>query len=137
MQEDGVRFEEWPVVDPTVGKIGSTWYMYAGYSSSNGPAQIAIAKSTDGFTFKKDRIIDLGGNVPDIVKAPDGKMHLYYCKDGISRSASSDGVNWSDERVVLSPSNNQIMCDASVIKKSDGSWVMYYKVQEMSQKTGY
>lgn len=137
LQEDGTRFDEVDVVDPTVAKIGSTWFMYAGYNVSPGNAQILIAKSSDGLTFKKDRVIDLGGNVPDIVKAPDGKMHLYYCENGISRSASSDGVSWSDERVVLSPSNNQIMCDASVIKKSDGSWVMYYKVQDITQKTVY
>jgi len=137
LQEDGVRFDEVDVVDPTVAKIGSTWFMYAGYNVSPGNAQILIAKSSDGLTFKKDRVINLGGNVPDIIKGADGKMHLYYCENGISRSSSTDGINWSDERVALSPSNNQVMCDASVIQESDGSWVMYYKVQDMTQKSGY
>ncbi|MBI4713739.1 hypothetical protein HY771_00930 [Candidatus Uhrbacteria bacterium] len=136
LQEDGVRFEEWPVVDPTVAKIGSTWYMYAGYSVSGGSAQIAIAKSTDGLTFKKDRIIDLGGNVPDVIEAVDGKMHLYFCKNGISRVSSSDGLNWSDERSVISSGYSQIICDPSVIQTSKGDWALYYKVQEI-QSGGY
>jgi hypothetical protein len=131
LQEDGARFDEVDVVDPTVAKIGSTWFMYAGYNVPGESAQILIAKSLDGLTFKKDRVINLGGNVPDVIDALDGDAHLYYCKNGISRSSSSDGVTWSDERSVLSPGQNQIMCDPSVIKTSKGNWVMYYKIQEV------
>ncbi|MBI2475198.1 hypothetical protein HYV69_02100 [Candidatus Uhrbacteria bacterium] len=137
LQEDGARFDEVDVVDPTVAKIGLTWFMYAGYNVSPGNAQVLIAKSSDGLTFKKDRVIDLGGNVPDIIKADDGNMHLYFCKNGISRVSSTDGINWSDERLAVSAGYSQITCDPSVIKTSKGTWAMYYKVQDVQQKSGY
>lgn len=132
LQDDGIRFDDVPVVDPTVGKIGSVWYMYAGTMVPGKPAQIAIAKSIDGLAFTYVKSIDLGGNVPDIIQASDGKSHLYFCKEGIARAVSTDGLNWKDVRRVISVNKNEIICDPSVIQTQNGKWVMYYKVQKIT-----
>jgi hypothetical protein len=130
LQEDGTRFEDLPVIDPTALKIGGTWYLYMGYNPPGEEPSIVIATGVDGLSLEQQDVIDVGGNVPDTITADDGSYHLYYCGFGIDRATSTNGLDWSAGTSMLQPGQNEILCDPSVVKTKDGGFVMYYKVQQ-------
>lgn len=136
VEDPGIRFSHPQIYDPAVMDTGSGWWMFAGYNPESAPGsfpepKIVFAKSSDGLTFSRESVLDLGGNVPEIVKLDDGRYALYYCAmGGIAMATSSDGASWSSGATALSSDSGKITCDPSVIKMRDGRWVMYYKVQE-------
>src|SRR3989344_668976 len=128
LQEPGIRFQYQGVLDPAVIRFDGQWRMYMGDNSQGSPL-IIVANSSDGLNFAKEYELDLGGNVPEIVKLDNGQYALYFCKDGISYVTSSSGYVWSSAKQALSPEAQKIVCDPSIIKLQDGKWAMYYKTQ--------
>lgn len=130
LQEKGIRFQQpnLPLIDPAVIKMGNIWRMYVWYDAL-GTAKIITATSNDGLTFTREREFQVGGGVPEIVRLDSGNYALYFCRNGIEMTTSSDGLTWGTARVALSLSPSSIVCDPSVIKTKNGDWVMFYKKQ--------
>ncbi len=123
LQEEGVRFQYPNILDPSVIKIGESYFMYAWFGERPEDNTIIIAKSSDGLTFTEEKELKLGGGIPDIRKIGDREYGMFFCKDGgISMATSEDGLTWGSVRSIFKQA-----CDPTVEKSDDGRWVMYYK----------
>ncbi|OGL34694.1 hypothetical protein A3F65_03295 [Candidatus Saccharibacteria bacterium RIFCSPHIGHO2_12_FULL_47_16b] len=121
-EEQGVRFEYAQITDPDVIKIGATWFMYA----AQGSTQI-YATSSDGSSFTYKGVTRQKGSVSKTVALSDGKYRQFYCADGISSSATADGVSWTDEGVNLAVAG-KIICDPSPVQLAADNWLLVYKL---------
>src|SRR3989344_9516959 len=97
--------------------------------SNNPSGQVAEALA---FSWEKDsnqRIVD--GSVPFIHALKDGKVRLYYCKNGAILSAiSSDGLTFTKEQGIRIPPGTGFetqVCDPTIVDLPDGKMRMYYK----------
>ncbi len=99
--EPTLPWEAGQIASPSVlGYKGEVWLYYAT------PAGIALATSSDGFTFKKrDNPIFVrdtsvaweadAPHAPSVALFPDGKFHLFYGSGGaIGEAISADGVTF-------------------------------------------
>lgn len=122
-EEEGVRFEYEQITDPDVVKVGDHWFMYL----SQGP-RLIVTRSTDGLTFKFERIIREKGSVSNTVSIGDNRWRQFFCDRGISSATTNDGLNFTnDPGSRLEPNPSQIICDPAPEKIGD-EWLMYYKV---------
>lgn len=128
-QEDGVRFERQGIFDPDVEKVGDTWYMYGGDIEGN---KVIVATSTDGLTFTERGTAFQGGAVPD-VWYENGKWYLYTA--GIDIATSTDGLTFTSAgKRYEDRDRGGVTADPSVVKLSNGSYMMLYKVKPMTTK---
>ena len=131
IEEKGIRYQSVgeQITDPDVIKIGNKWYMYL----SKGPELIATV-SDDGNTFNFLQSIRSTGSVSKTVPTDNGQFRQYFCRNGISSATSADGLNWIDDSDIrIEQDSNQIVCDPSPVKINN-NWLMFYKVQELTQK---
>lgn len=67
-----------------------------------------------------------GGAVPDALILPSGTLRLYYCKGGVTRADSTDGL-------AFNPYGQSLLnggCDPTVVRLTNGTCRMYYKVAD-------
>lgn len=123
-EEDGNRLEMTKLwTDPDVVKIGSKWFMYLSEGSKN-----IIAISDDGITFTTEgKVVRTDGAISKTIPTDDGKYRQFYCKNGISSAVTADGLNFTNEIVSLESEDNEILCDPTPVKISEGNWLMIYK----------
>lgn len=122
-KESGDRFEYAQITDPDVIKIGSTWFMYA----AQGQTQV-YATATDGLSFSYKGVIRTNGSVSKTVSAGSGTYRQFYCAQGITSEASTDGITWQNPTPSLSSPAGKIICDPSPVQIDANSWLMVYKV---------
>ncbi|MBI5037639.1 MAG: exo-alpha-sialidase [Candidatus Kerfeldbacteria bacterium] len=121
-QEDGIRFERRGIFDPDVEKVGDTWYLYGGDVEGN---KVIVATSTDGLTFTERGVAFTGGAVPDVWHEND-QWYLYTA--GISIATSTDGLTFTPAGIRFEDRDlGNITADPSVIKLSEGSYLMLFK----------
>lgn len=130
LSEDGVNFVEEPgsryettsiVTDPDVIKISNKWFMYL----ADGRKQIATS-STDGDSFKLEKVVREEGSVSKTVPIGDGKYRQFFCEKGISSAVTTDGLNFKDEGSNLEGGPGQIICDPTPVKIGK-QWILFYK----------
>lgn len=95
-------------------------------------AQPEVITKTVSFSWKKDsdqRVVD--GSVPYVHTLKDGRVRLYYCKDGgILSAISKDGLTFTKEPGVRISSGTGFeahVCDPTVVDLPGGKMRMYYK----------
>ncbi|OWK68794.1 family 43 glycosylhydrolase [Pedobacter sp. AJM] len=124
--------------DPTVKKIGDTYYIYAttdGNGGGFGPSQVWTSKDFVNWTLQ-----DMNWPTthhywaPDATLGPDGKYYLYYCQpvEIFGASSASPVGPWTP---LLAPGKpivpnflvpNVITLDGQTFKDDDGKYYMYW-----------
>lgn len=136
LSNDGINFDnpqvafESPVLitDPDVFQANNDWRMFI----SEGQNLVLAISNDDGLTFKKDENFSWNkGGVCDTIKIG-SDYRTYFCgKDGIeSALGSENGKLLPEPGSRIGPDANQIVCDPSVIKLSNNSYLMFYKTQK-------
>ncbi len=128
VSRDGLTFvmEPYPrfqsdslITDPDVVQDRDTWWLYV-----TGHDGLVIASSTDGLVFQETGSSQ-NGTISGTVVLDDGTLRQYVCRQGgIGSQVSSDGVTWTPEEGLRLTGP---VCDPSVIREPDGSWLMVYK----------
>lgn len=137
---DGVNFENQqlafeassPATDPDVFQTEKDWRMFL----SVGRNIILTISADNGITFQKDDNFSWAdGGVPDTFKT-NNQYHTFYCGEGGIQSATGaeEGKLTKEQGVRLNAEEGQIVCDPSIIKISDGSYLMFYKTQIITQQ---
>lgn len=122
-QEEDVRFERQGVFDPDVNLFNETWYLYGGDFEGN---RVVFATSTDGLTFEEKGVAYEGGAVPDVFF----QNNTYYLfTAGIDIATSTNPSTFISSGQSFHDSSYQITADPSIIKISDGNYLMLYKVK--------
>lgn len=140
ISNDGVNFDnpqmafESPVLitDPDVFETSKDWRMFV----SEGTKLVLTVSTDGGITFKKDENFSWNkGGVCDTAKIGD-IFHTFYCGEGGIKSATGaeTGKLTTEDGVRLSADAGQIVCDPSIIKLEDGSYLMFYKTQEVKKQ---
>jgi hypothetical protein len=133
-EEPGVRYQAEGITDPDVAQLpDGTWRMYL----SRG-RQVLSAHSSDGLNFTADEGTrsDIGG-VPGSAVLPDGRVRLYVCGNGIVSLTSGDGLHFiPEDGVRIAASSGFLVCDPSVVRLSDGGWLMVYKRRRIEGAEG-
>lgn len=124
-QEDGVRFEEENIYDPSVIQVGDTWRLYVGKPDNQ---QVVSATSTDGLNFTREGVAYDGSSVPDAIYE-NGKYYLYTA--GIQIATSSDGASYAKTSSRFMSSSG-LTADPGVIKLGDNSYLMVYKTSDQT-----
>ncbi|MFH1236690.1 MAG: hypothetical protein V1685_07235 [Parcubacteria group bacterium] len=125
-QEDGVRFERQGIFDPDVEKVGDTWYLYGGDIEGN---KVIVATSTDGLIFTEKGVAFEGGAVPDVWV---GFETWFLFTAGIDIATSTDGLTFiSTGKRFEDRDRGGVTADPSVVKLSDGTYLMLYKVKPL------
>lgn len=134
---DGINFSQSQVVyqddtvitDPDVFKTGSDWRLLA----SKGMG-LDLAISTDkGVTFQKDSGFSWSkGGVSDTFNYG-GTYRTYVCDQAIKSATGGDKGSLILESGARIEEKDKAVCDPSVIQLPDQTYLMFYKVQEMSQ----
>jgi hypothetical protein len=121
--EEGARFQSDTIItDPDVVQAADgTWWLFVSQGSN-----LIVARSADGLTFEAVGESHNGG-VSGTVLLDDGTLRQYACspQGGIISQTSTDGVNWTVENGTRIPGR---VCDPSLIREADGSWLMVYKL---------
>jgi hypothetical protein len=120
-QEEGVRFAKNDIYDPFVLKDGSTWRLYVGQIAGN---SVVSATSTDGLTFTEEGTAYTGGAVP-FVQKEGGTYYLFTA--GINIASSTDGSKFTSTGKSFLSGSGKVTADPSVLKLSDGTYLMFYK----------
>ena len=139
---DGIHFTflgaavkpvESSVLDSTTIHINDTWHMYV--MTSEGVQKIWHLLSDDGITWEITEmtqfVIDGISYMPSNGIWIDGVFYLFMfnSETGDIRSQSTtDGYNWTvDKEVHIGPlDDGRAMMDATVIQRTDGSYLMVY-----------
>jgi hypothetical protein len=71
-------------------------------------------------------ITDLGGLAwaPDVI-AEGGAYYLFWSPHRLHRMVSTNGIDWTDRRVVLDPPFHRFFRDAAVMRVAPGQWLLY------------
>jgi len=135
---DGINFEsprevfsEENITDPDVFKTTKDWRLFV----SKGMALDLAISTDDGTTFTKqnDFLWNSGGvsGTADI----SGTLRTYYCgQGGIASATGAETGKLTAEPGTRVEEQNKIVCDPSVIELPDNTFLMFYKVQELTQK---
>ncbi|MFH0952252.1 MAG: hypothetical protein V1838_03620, partial [Patescibacteria group bacterium] len=123
-QEEGYRYAQEGIFDPSVIKYGDTYRMYVG--DANGQ-NVYLATSTDGLNFTKVGIAYSGGAIPEVIYA----FETYFLfTGGINIASSNDGVIFTSLPDRFESTINPLTADPSVIVLDDGTYLMFYKTRE-------
>lgn len=135
---DGINFEsvsevfaEENITDPDVFQTAKDWRMFI----SKGTGLDLAVSNDDGVTFQKQN--DFSWNNGGVSGTADinGTLRTYYCgKGGIASATGAETGKLTAETGTRIEEPNKIVCDPSVINLPDGSFLMFYKVQELTQK---
>lgn len=121
----GVALRGAGLTDPSLTRLGSTWYLAA----SHGP-QTVVARSDDGLSFSEVATFD-GGGVPEITPV-DGALRLFACTNGtITAWSSPDGTAWASMGTALD--HDKFVCDPSVVAGTD---LFVYKTADNDPTAG-
>jgi len=123
VQEEGVRFAKQGILDPDVVKVGETWRMYVGDVEKN---LVFSATSKDGLNFNEEGMAYQGGAVPDVFY-DNNKYYLYTA--GINIATSTDGTRFGAPVGSFRSDLGMVTADPSIIKLSDGNYIMFYKTK--------
>ncbi|MDZ7798414.1 MAG: hypothetical protein U5L76_02220 [Patescibacteria group bacterium] len=123
-QEEGVRFEYEGVFDPSVIKVGNSFYMYCG--DAQGEAVI-LATSNNGLDFNFYSQVYQGQAIPEVIK--DGDTFYLYT-GGIQIATSPDGFSFNKLNKSFQSSLYSLTADPSVISLSDNEYIMFYKTSQ-------
>ena len=147
------------ICEPTIlyeEGIYKMWYMGGPATQADGVvigASVGYATSKDGLKWDKypgNPIVKLENDSvirPHVLKY-EGKYYLFAVDKSqwggpptqMRRWTSNDGLNWSDETIVMSPTQKwekNRLCNPSVIVDEDGLWKMIYHNQEGPSGFGY
>lgn len=136
---DGINFEnpqpafaEENITDPDVFKTAKDWRLFV----SKGTALDLAISNDNGLTFQKQNDFSWSeGGVPSTFNF-NGTFRTYFCgKGGIGSATGADTGKLTVESGIRVEESNKIVCDPSVIQLPDGTHMMFYKVQEMSQNS--
>jgi len=117
VKESGVRYQqEGMIYDPDVIKMGDVWRMFVSLGIRN-----LSTVSSDGLSFSRENELPFDGSVSCTIPVENG-YRMYYMKQGISSSFSSDGESWVFEGPRLDNAG-----DPTVIKLPNGTYKMFYK----------
>lgn len=135
---DGIHFEnvsevfaEENITDPDVFKTAKDWRLFISKGTN-----LDLAISNDnGLTFTKQNDFSWNeGGVPSTFNF-NGTLRTYFCgKGGIGSAIGADTGKLAVESGVRVEESNKIVCDPSVIQLPDNTYMMFYKVQEFTQK---
>lgn len=136
---DGINFEgprevfaEANITDSDVFKTATDWRMFV----SKGTALDLAISSDNGVTFQKQ--LDFSWNNGGVSSTTDmaGTLRTYYCgQGGIASAIGAETGKLTAEAGTRIGGQGEIICDPSVIKMPDGSFLMFYKVQELPQNS--
>ncbi len=134
---DGINFDsprevfaEENITDPDVFKTAKDWRLFVSHGTS---LDLAIS-SDNGITFTKQN--DFSWNNGGVSSTDDisGTLRTYYCgQGGIGSAIGADTGKLTAEAGIRVAESNKIVCDPSVIQLPDGTYMMFYKVQELTQ----
>src|SRR3989338_1428278 len=127
-EEEGFRFEYPQITDPDIVNIGDEWFMYL----AQGPRLIA-ASSSDGLSFKFEKIIREQGSVSNTVAITNTIWRQFFCVgDGIGSATTSDGANLDNDAGfrLKTADPSKIICDPAPIQ-IDSKWILFYKVSPL------
>lgn len=137
---DGINFDspqkvfaEENITDPDVVQTAKDWRLFV----SKGTAMDLAVSSDGGATFQKQS--DFSWNDGGVSGTADvnSTLRTYYCgKGGIgSATGIETGKLTAEAGSRIEGQPNKIVCDPSVIKLPDGSFMMFYKVQAITQNS--
>ncbi|MBI4360260.1 exo-alpha-sialidase [Candidatus Micrarchaeota archaeon] len=130
--EPGTRFEDEGLTDPDVIEHNGQWLMYYSVGQAT-----ELAVSDDGLTFTARSITggNLGG-VPSAISTPDG-VRLFACGMGIQTAFAPDATTFTKEQGdIFQGQVRGVVCDPDVVRLSDGSYAMTYKVNNATGTLG-
>jgi len=86
----------------------------------------------DGATWSEKALFTRTANSGSVVSTNDSLMFLYSLRgsDLLFKSSNDSGATWSDAKTILNDDN--FNREPSVVKKSDGTLMLVYKVLELS-----
>jgi len=132
ISNDGINFKtEGKIIelqglftDPTVVRLTNGNYLLATVSGMD----LIIATSTDGIKFIQNGSVIRNAGIPELTLLNNGSIRLFYNSAGgiCSYISTDNGKTWQIESG-LRLSAQFFIADPSVIKRSDGSWVMFVK----------
>lgn len=136
---DGINFKnvsevfaEENITDPDVFKTAMDWRLFVSKGTN-----LDLAISNDnGITFTKQN--DFSWNNGGVSGTADisGTLRTYYCgQGGIGSATGADTGKLTVESGVRVEESNKIVCDPSVIQLLDNTFMMFYKVQELTQNS--
>jgi hypothetical protein len=129
--EEGARFQSDTIItDPDVVQAADgTWWLFVSQGMD-----LIIARSADGLAFEAVGASHNGG-VSGTVRLDDGTLRQYVCspQGGIISQTSADGATWTVESGTRIPGR---VCDPSLIREADGSWLMVYKLSVSTPGAG-
>ena len=103
---------------------------------SKGMALDLAVSSDNGATFTKQNDFSWNeGGVPGTFNF-NGIFRTYFCgRGGIGSATGAETGQLTAEPGVRIAESNKIVCDPSVIQLPDNTYMMFYKVQEMTQNS--
>lgn len=115
------------ITDPDVFKTTNDWRMFV----SKGQSLDLLISADSGLKFTKqdDFIWDKGG-VSDTFNF-NGTYRTFYCGQGIQSATGADKGKLVSEDGTRLGEENKIVCDPSVIQLPDGTYLMFYKTQDI------
>jgi len=146
ISNDGVQFtneqkvfERDGLVDPDVFWTGKEWLMYVFSSNDN---STIIARSRDGLSFEYVGLLHLKnwGTVAPI-KLDDRRFRLYAFNQlgdsTVGSFVSTDALQWTQEQGTrLTARQGEKITDPFVVRLSDGTWKMFFKVERRDAQRG-
>lgn len=116
------------VTDPSVvQRPDGSWLMALSQGS-----RTLLAASSDGYNFELTGVVVEAGGVPELTVLPNGQLRLFVTGRGIESLISDDGGQiWTQEpgeRIFVA---DMITADPSLVAMPDGTYTLFYKVQEM------
>ncbi|MFA6493180.1 MAG: hypothetical protein WCV58_03520 [Patescibacteria group bacterium] len=138
---DGVNFDDPKVAfesseiitDPDVFQTDTDWRMFI----SKGQKLVLSISTDGGITFREDENFSWNkGGVCDTIKMGED-YRTYFCGQGGISSAlgAESGKLLVEESTRIESDKDQIICDPSVIKLQDGTYLMFYKVNKPNQQS--
>ncbi len=114
--------------DPTVVRLSNGNYLLAAARHVQSGTDIVLASSSDGRSFQTNGAVLNNAGIPELTVLADGSVRLFYNGPGgiVSRRSTDGGSTWQLESGVRL-SSQAFLGDPSVVKRSDGSWVMFVK----------
>lgn len=119
------------ITDPDVFQTDKDWRMLI----SKGQNLELLISTDKGIIFTKQADFSWNkGGVCDTFNF-DGLYRTFYCGEGLKSATGANQGKLTTESGTRIETENKIICDPSVVQLSDNSYIMFYKVQDATQKT--